>query len=59
MADQGDFNSFLTTPGPNPSSLAHSWELHKPTIKGLYFTRGLPLEYVMEIMERDHDFRAS
>jgi hypothetical protein len=59
MAHQGGFNSFLTLPGPNPSSSAHAWELHKSTIKELYVDRRQPLKDVMEIMEKSHNFRAS
>jgi hypothetical protein len=59
MADQGGFNSFLTPPGTNPSSLSHIWESHRPIIKKLYFDEYKPLKKVMEIMERDHNFRAS
>jgi hypothetical protein len=59
MADRGGFNSLLTPPGTNPSSLSHVWESHKPVIKELYVDYHRSLKEVMKIMEIDHNFRAS
>jgi hypothetical protein len=36
-----------------------TWELHRSTIKRLYLDEDKPLPKVMEIMQRDHNFKAS
>ena len=35
------------------------WELHRDTITELYSEQNKPLREVMEIMQRDHLFRAT